>query len=101
VNGDVVQVPYTSVNRVYSVRYSGSYLRFETTFGLRVEYANYRVNVYVPAAYSMQGFCGNNDGIASNDLTLANGTYVGGLPGAPNLVGDSYIVYDPEDPYRE
>jgi hypothetical protein len=26
---------------------------------------------------------------------MANGTYVGGLVNAGNLVGDSYVVYDP------
>jgi hypothetical protein len=96
-------VPYNSVNRAYSISYSGSYLRYETTFGLRVEFdGNTQVNVYVPSTYhsNMYGFCGNNDGNSGNDLTLANGTYVGNKQNAVNLVGDSFVTYDSEDPYR-
>ena len=82
---------------------SGTYVRYETKFGLRVEKYSHYVKVYVPGSENngVTGLCGNNDGNAENDLTLANGTYVGGLPNAVNLVGDSYIVYDDENPGYE
>jgi len=100
VNGLAVQLPYTSRNGTYTVRYSGSYARYDTKFGLRVERSGYTFIVYVPGSANgrMTGLCGNNDGNATNDITLANGTYVGNRPNGPTLVGDSYIIYDDENP---
>ena len=95
-----VQLPYTSRNGTYTVRYSGSFARYDTKFGLRVERSGYTFIVYVPGSANgrMTGLCGNNDGNATNDITLANGTYVGNRPNGPTLVGDSYIIYDDENP---
>lgn len=96
VNGDVVQLPYTNRNNSYTVRYSGSYSRYETSFGLRVEMFSTTIKVYVPGASDghMTGICGNNDDDATNDFTLANGTFVGNVGNAPDLVGNSFIVSD-------
>jgi hypothetical protein len=43
----------------------------------------------------MCGMCGNSDDNPDNDMTMANGVFVGNLPNAGNLVGDSYVVADP------
>jgi hypothetical protein len=99
VNTLPIQIPYTSSD--YSIFYSGGRVRLQTTFGLAVEFdGNHYVVVYVPSAYYgvMCGLCGNNDDNPTNDLTLANGTYVGNQQNAAILFGDSYVVDDPEQP---
>jgi hypothetical protein len=73
----------------------------ETTFGLVVEFdGRWVISVYVSSLYAgkMCGLCGNNDNDPTNDLTLANGTYVGNWPNAVVVFGDSYVVDDPEQP---
>jgi von Willebrand factor type D domain len=81
------------------VYYSGSAVRLETTFGVAIEYdGTWTLRVFVPQvqyAGLMRGLCGNNDGNASNDWTLANGTNVAGV-GDASMIGDSFVVYDPE-----
>jgi hypothetical protein len=92
-----VQIPYSTAS--YRIFYSGTRVRYETTFGLAVEYdGNWFIAVYVPSVYAgkMGGLCGNNDNDPTNDLTLANGTYVGSLANGATVFGDSYVVKDPE-----
>jgi len=100
VNGITVNLPYTSRNGTYTVRYVGSYVRYETKFGLRVEKSGYTFTVAVPGSATgrMTGLCGNCDGNPNNDITLKNGTYVGDRPNGPTLVGDSYVVFDSDFP---
>ena len=96
-NGSPVAVPYSTAN--YQVFYYGAYLRYETTFGLYVEFdGKWTGIVSVPSTYSgqMTGMCGNYDGKPNNDLTLTNGSYVG-LSGVGWIAfGDSWIVPDTE-----
>lgn len=98
VNGLVVDLRY--VTPTYFVDYDGLTIRFEATLGLTVTFeGNYTIFVYIPTTMyqgQMCGLCGNNDNIPSNDMTLANGTYVGQLVNAGNLVGDSYVIPDPQ-----
>jgi von Willebrand factor type D domain len=81
------------------MKYDGQYVRYDTIFGLSVAFdGQWSITVNVPTTLhvgQMCGMCGNNDNNADNDLTTADGTYVGNLPNAGNLVGDSYVVADP------
>ena len=96
-NGTSVQVPYTTPD--WSIKYDGQNVRYQALFGLSVTFdGQWSITVNVPTTLyvgEMCGMCGNNDNNAENDLTMANGTYVGYLPNAGNLVGDSYVVPDP------
>jgi von Willebrand factor type D domain len=58
------------------------------------------MTVAVPATYNgkLDGVCGNGDGNSDNDLTTADGLDVRNDANAFNLVGDSYVVPDPEQP---
>lgn len=97
VNNVIVQVPYITAK--YNIYYSGRSIRYETTFGLAVEFdGSWMISVYVPEMYFgiMGGLCGNNDNSTDNDLTLADGTYVGNVLNGATLFGDSYVVNDPE-----
>jgi von Willebrand factor type D domain len=98
VNGVPVQVPYTT--HEWTVSFDGLFVRYVTTFGLTVAFdGKWSICVNVPTALyigGMCGMCGNNDNNANNDVTMSNGTYVGFLPNASNLLGDSYVIVDPE-----
>jgi len=89
-------VPYTTPD--WYVNYDGLNVRYETSFGLSVSFdGKWSILVNVPTTLhvgSMCGMCGNNDNNPNNDLTMSNGSYVGNLPDAGNLVGDSYVVAD-------
>jgi len=79
----------------YTIYYSGLFVRFQTSFGLAVEFDGLtRVNVYVPPAYSgnMTGICGNFNDNPDDDLSQCNGVpYIGTLP---DKFGDSCVVND-------
>lgn len=93
--------PYSGRNDSYKVSYLGRYILYSTPFGLSVEFDGfYTIFIYLPSMYSgnMTGLCGNSDGNVTNDFTTSNGTYVGTDPDAANLLGDSYIIADPEFP---
>jgi hypothetical protein len=97
VNNIAVQIPYHTSS--YSIFYSGVRVRYETTFGLAVEFDGYWfLAVDVPSIYfgKMGGMCGNNDDEPSNDLTLPDGTDVGSLANGEKEFGDSCVVDDPE-----
>jgi hypothetical protein len=59
---------------------------------------NWFIAIYLPLFYvgKMGGLCGNNDNDPTNDLTLANGTFVGNLTNGAKIFGDSYVVRDME-----
>ena len=92
-NGLPKTVPYCT--DYYNVYHSGNFIRFQTTFGLAVEYdGSSTVNVYIPQTYrnGMTGICGNFDGNAGNDLTMCNGHTYSGSP--PEKFGDVCVVND-------
>ena len=100
-NGIAIKPPYSGRNNSYQVSYLGRYVMYSTPFGLSIEFDGYyTVLIYLPPQYAnnMTGLCGSNDNNATNDWTTANGTFVGDDPDAANLVGDSYIIDDPEFP---
>ena len=93
----MVQVPYSTA--AYTITYSGYSVVYSTAFGLVVTFDGvWCTKVTVPSLYAnkLAGLCGNYDGMPLNDLTLANGTYVGTWTNGAQVFGDSYIVYDPE-----
>lgn len=99
VDGFQVQIPYTS--SIFNVYYDGTTVRCDTDFGLSVTFdGTWVITVSVPSTYNgkMIGLCGNGDGDPDNDLTSADGVDVRGQANAFNLVGDSYVVPDPEQP---
>lgn len=100
VNG-VIQTLLPHQGSDYQIFYSGRYVRFENLVGLSVEFDGYWIiSVSVPPVYKNLtcGMCGNYDDNPSNDLRLANGTDVGSNSNAGNLVGDSFVVADAEQP---
>jgi von Willebrand factor type D domain len=99
IDGVSFSIPFNSLS--FKVYYRGSTVRLETTFGVFIEYDGiYTARVVVPKvqyAGLLHGLCGNNDGIALNDWTLANGTIVDGRANAVNIFGDSFVIAnDPE-----
>jgi len=96
-NGTEVQIPYK--NDDFELYYNGMNVHYVATCGLTVDFDGYwAVSVGVPGEYTgmMCGMCGNNDVLADNDLTLANGTYVGDEENGANIFGNSNVVDDPE-----
>ena len=92
-------LPYNGPD--YAIYYVGRYCRFENNAGVSVEFdGSWLITVSVPPQYRnlMCGMCGNYDGNPNNDLALANGTHVDGNSNAANLVGDSFVVTDTEQP---
>jgi hypothetical protein len=89
-----VTVPYCNDN--YTIFLSGYYVRYQASFGLAVEFdGQSSVNIYIPPIYGsgqLTGLCGNNDGIAANDLTQCNGKTYSGTPA--DKFGDTCVVND-------
>ena len=94
VNGVPVNVPYCMSD--YTVYFTGLFVRFQTIFGLAVEFDGVsQAFVYVPPTYNngkMTGICGNFNGIAADDLSQCNGLPFGGTP--PDKFGDVCVVND-------
>jgi zonadhesin len=87
-------------NAGFTVSYYGRAVRYEVpSIGLVVLYDGWQASVTVPVQFAglLQGICGNYDGNPGNDLTTADGVDVRVQPNAANLVGDSYVVSDPEE----
>lgn len=59
------------------------------------------VTVSVQFAGQLQGLCGNYDGNPDNDMTTSDGVDVSGRPDGNNLFGDSFVVRDPADTFRD
>jgi len=98
VNYEQVQLPFIGSTNSYYLRETGRLVHFETSFGLVVEFdGTWHLSVSLPrTAYrgKVFGLCGNNDDVKSNDLTKANGVFVGRQEEAGKLIGDSYVVVD-------
>jgi hypothetical protein len=97
-NGNYIQIPYIDAD--FKLFYNGPYAHYVASCGLSVDFdGDWSIIVNVPAEYNgkMCGLCGNNDNNPNNDLTLANGTFVGNFENGANLFGDSYLVDDPEN----
>jgi von Willebrand factor type D domain len=94
-----VRIPYKSPT--FHVYNDGTCVRCDVDFGLSVTFDGvWTITVSVPDVYAgkMTGISGNNDEDPNNDLILANGTDVSNSTNAFNLVGDSYLVPDREQP---
>jgi hypothetical protein len=88
INGVAVNLPYSSP--LYSVYFSGGFVRYQTTFGLAVETdGSFVVHIFVPSTYRslLNGLCGNFDGVSTNDLVYNNTDYSSN----PRQFGDFYI----------
>ena len=60
----------------YTVFTSGNYVRYQTTFGLAVEFNGIStINIYMPPQYrgKVMGICGNFDRNYVNDMVYVNG----------------------------
>jgi von Willebrand factor type D domain len=101
VNHAQVQLPYLDPDRMYSINPTGQLVQFETNFGLVVQFdGQWQLSVSIPKTVyrgAVSGLCGNNDGNSDNDWTTSLGVHVSGQPLADNLLGDSFIVPDPEE----
>jgi hypothetical protein len=100
VNNVTVQLPYIGPERLYTIDPTGRFVHFETSFGLIVEFdGTWDLSVSIPKTeYSgvVFGLCGNNDNNTDNDWTTSMGVNVRDQPLAGNLLGDSFVVPDPE-----
>jgi len=99
IDGRLVQVPFATTS--FSIAYSGLLVRYQTNFGLVVEFDGVVTLTVVmpraPYAGLVWGLCGNNDGDEDNDWTTAYGTDVSRVDDRESLLGDSFIVVDSEN----
>lgn len=100
VNRAVVQLPYVVPSR-FSINPTGQFVQVDTNFGLVVQFdGQWQLSVSVPRTEYrglVFGLCGNNDENTDNDWTTLLGVNVYGQSFASNLLGDSFIVPDPEE----
>lgn len=93
-------MPYVGSGRLYSIEPTGRLVHFETSFGLTVEFDGvWQLTVSIPKTEYrgvVFGLCGNNDNDTDNDWTTSLGVSVRGQPLADNLLGDSFVVPDPD-----
>ncbi|CAH1799127.1 unnamed protein product [Owenia fusiformis] len=71
------------------------------SIGLKVEFdgfADARVTLSKFWMSKVNGLCQNFDGDAKNDWRMRDGTNVAGLENPGTMIGNSYQVFDPEDP---
>ena len=82
----------------FSVMVNGLVIRVESTSGVILEYdGEWMATVRVPEGH-MTGLCGNNDGNPDNDLVTKEGVDVSQDPSGHSLFGNSWAVYDNENP---
>ena len=95
----MVKLPYSG--NCYSIDFNGNFVHLETTYGLRVQFNGFwLVTVQIPDSYVgvTHGMCGNNNEIAGDDLTTADGTFVGSQSDPGTTIGNSYVVPDSSNP---
>ena len=83
------------------VMMNGMYARAQTDFGLAVENdGHWTAVVKMSGSFSdmTDGLCGNNNGDPEDDLITKDGEDMNGNYEGHSIFGNSWEVYDPEDP---